>query len=301
MRTLTHAWVMIRKITLGMVFFCASAQAVFAADAVVVVLATNSGPYKEALQGFQEAFGSPVPIYSLTEGIPKVGAETQVIVAIGGKAALYGPYPPQAVLIYCLAPGTKVGTEHHRGRLVKIHTSSSVNLTIGKIKELQPALKKLAILWTGESIKDYFTHKDEISKAFDVEMVSKRVMKAEDLPDQLRALKGKVDAIWLPPDAAMVTPQNFATIKEFAAANALPFYVPTEGLVEHGAVASFSASFKEIGGLTAKMTQQALQGSLTADNVFPEQLHYSINLPAARNANLKISPEVLKQAEKVIR
>jgi putative tryptophan/tyrosine transport system substrate-binding protein len=282
-------------------FLCASVQLSHAADGVVVVLASNSGPYREALQGFQDVFGNASAIHSLTDGTPKIPSGTRVIVAIGGKAALYGQYPPQATLVYCLAPGTNIGKDTHRGKFVKIHTSPSVSLTLGRIKELQPSLKKLAVIWAGESIKDYFAHKDDVLKKLDVEMISERVLKPEDLPDHLRALKGKVDAIWLPPDAVMVTPQNFATIKEFATANAIPFYVPSEGLVEYGAVASFSASFKEIGALAAKMSQQALQGSLAVDHVFPEQIHYTINLPAARNANLKIMPEVLKQAEKVIR
>jgi hypothetical protein len=269
--------------------------------AVMVVLGSQQGPYKEALLGFQEAYGASVPIYNLADGALRIPTGTRVIVAIGGKAALYSRYPAKATLVYCLAPGTKVSGETHTGPLVKVHTSATVYLTLSKVKELQPSLTRLAVLWAGESIKDYFTNKEEIFKRLGIELMSYRVTRPEDLPDQLRSLKGKADAIWLPPDAVMVTPQNFATIKEFSTANALPFYVPSEGLVEQGAVASFGPSFREIGALTAKMAQQAVQGTLTVNHVFPEQLHYAVNLGAAKNANLKISSEILKQADKVIR
>src|SRR5688572_19803327 len=75
---------------------------------LVVVLSSNSGPYKEAFQGFQEAFGQTVPVLVMTQGDPQVPRHTRVIVAIGGKAALYPNYPPNARLIYALAPGIRI-------------------------------------------------------------------------------------------------------------------------------------------------------------------------------------------------
>src|SRR5207249_9943195 len=124
-------------------------------------------------------------------------------------------------------------------------------ISIAEFKQLQPALKRLAVVWAGESIQDYIDQKNDIADRLGVEMVSDRVRNSDDLPDHLRALKGKVDAVWLPPDAAMVTPKNFATIKEFSLANGIPFYVPSEGLVAQGAAVSVSASFTDIGALAA--------------------------------------------------
>jgi hypothetical protein len=275
------------------------ARASGADDAVVAVLSSNSGPYQQAFQGFQQAFGSAIPSYTLSEGKPTIPSRARVIVAFGGKAAL-AHYPMHGTLIYCLAPGTKIGPEEHDGPLVKVHTSPAVLLTVQKFKELQPALKRLAVLWAGESIKDYFEHKKDVAGRLGVDLVSDRVTDPDELPNHLRTLKGTVDAIWLPPDAAMVTPKNFATIKEFSLANGIPFYVPSEGLVEQGATASLSASFGEIGALAARMAHQAQDGPPNVDNVFPEKSHLAVNLTAARACNLKISPDILKQADKVV-
>ncbi len=54
-------------------------------DAVVAVLTTRSGPYQQALEGFQQAFGHPVPSYALSDGEPKIPSGTRIIVAIGGS------------------------------------------------------------------------------------------------------------------------------------------------------------------------------------------------------------------------
>ena len=56
--------------------------------------------------------------------------------------ALY-PYPSGHLLIYCLTPGTKLGTDSYTGRLLIVHTAPSVYQTIAKFKELQPPLEKL--------------------------------------------------------------------------------------------------------------------------------------------------------------
>jgi putative tryptophan/tyrosine transport system substrate-binding protein len=269
-------------------------------EPVVVVLSSNSGPYKEAFQGFQEAFGQPVPFFVLAKDDLKVPLQTRVIVAIGGKAALYAKYPSQSTLIYCLAPGTRIGASEHSGMRVKIHTSPSPLLVISKMQAIQPSLKRLGVLWSGESIRDYFDQKDVVLKRFGIELVSHRVVRADDLPDHLRAMEGKVDAIWLPPDATMVTPKNFTTIKGFAVAHQIPFYVPSEGLVEQGAVASFSTSFKEIGALVARTVQKSRSEGMMPESVFPDSIRWAINASAAKACNLKIPAEMLQQADKLI-
>jgi ABC transporter substrate binding protein len=267
-------------------------------DRVVAVLSSKSGPYQQAFEGFQQSFGPSVS-YNLAEDEPKIPAGTRIIIAIGGKAAHY-PYPSGHLLIYCLTPGVKLAADQYDGKLLIIHTVPSVPLTIAKFKELQPSLKTLAVLWAGDSIQDVIDQKKDIAARFGVELISARLRRREDLPDHLRALNGKIDALWLPPDAAMVTPANFATIKEFSLANGIPFYVPSEALVEQGATASISASFQEIGALTAAMTRQALAGTLKTDHVFPDKIHFSVNLTAAKACHLQIPDDVLKQADKVI-
>ena len=267
-------------------------------DQIVAVLSSNGTPYKQALEGLQQALGYAVPSYVLTEGQPKIPENARIIIAIGGKATVF-PYPGRRLLIYCLAPGIKVKPEDHDGPLLKIHTSPSVHTVISQLKELQPALKRIAVLWAGDSIQDYIDQKKEIANSLGVEIVSDRIRDPQDLPDHLRALKGKVDAIWFPPDAAMVTPRNFITVKEFASSNGIPFYVPSDGMVEQGATASVYRSFYEIGQTAGEMAHLRLQGHSNVDNVFSNQEHVAINMTSAKACGLPLSSEVLKKAEKV--
>jgi hypothetical protein len=70
-----------------------------------------------------------------------MGSNDKVIIAIGGKAAIY-PYPEGPILIYCVAPNIKLNNRNHAGSLVKIQTNPSVFVTISRYKELQPSLRR---------------------------------------------------------------------------------------------------------------------------------------------------------------
>jgi putative ABC transport system substrate-binding protein len=156
----------------------------------------------------------------------------------------------------------------------------------------------LGVLWAGESIKDFLDQSVAVREQLGIEIVARRVVNATDLPDHLREMEGKIDALWLPPDAALVTPTNFETIRGFASAKQIPFYVPSDGLVEQGAMASFSSSYKDIGILAAKLARQALENHEVKGVVFPEDLQLAVNLPAAKRCNLKITPEILRPTDR---
>jgi len=75
---------------------------------------------------------------------------------------------------------------------------------------------------------------------------------------------------------------------------------PRKAYVQQGATASVSASFDEIGALAARMTLLALKGSLNTDRVYPEKIHFAVNLTAASACHLQISKDLQDQAERVI-
>lgn len=276
---------------------CGPTRGWAAQPAVAVILSSHQGPYQEALKGFQAAYGQPVPLYSLSEGPIHISSQTRIFVAIGGKAALYKGYPAHGTLIYGLAPGIKLRSDAYAGRVFKIHTSPTLYQTISKLKQLQPGLKHLAVLWSGDSIQDYFDQQQEILIKLRVEVISDHVKDLDKLPAHLRALNGKVDAIWLPSDSAMITPESFNTIRDFSLANHVPFYVPTPGLASQGALASISVPFSDLGALAASKARQAETNELEGESASPENARLAVNLGAAKAIQFQIPLSVLDQDE----
>jgi hypothetical protein len=266
------------------------------ADDVVVVLSSNLGPYQEALSGFSETFAGRATTITLSRQGTTVPA-SRVRVAFGGKAVLIQETGDQ-ILIYGLAPGVSVNAR--RGvRAVKIYSTPELSRAVEKFKAIQPGLKHLAILWVSDSLSDYFDGKYTI-QIQGVEISAERLDSPEALPDRLRALKGKADALWLLPDPQLITPPAIATLKEFSWSNHIPFYAPTDALVGQGAVASVSPSFRETGRIAAETARRALAGQLDREKIFPEKIQMTINLTAAKATGVQIPDAVVKSADHVV-
>lgn len=287
-------------ISILVICLCLATGATGSAQEVMAVISSDLKPYLEAFEGFGEAFGRPVPFVNLEKEGLRVGPGVHVVVAFGGKAALEH-YPDQATLVYCMAPGIRLRPADRKGPLVRVQMLPRPGSALVKLKEIQPGLRRLEVLWTSDGIEDYLQEMQQVSPSLGVEVLVERLNGPDDLPDRLRALVGgRVDALWLSPDPLLVNSQSFSILREFSWSNDIPFYAPTAGLVEKGAVASVSTSFREIGRTAAMAVQRALAGTLSQGEVYPERSEVIVNMTAAANAGLRIPPEVSQKADRVL-
>ncbi|TAK08679.1 MAG: hypothetical protein EPO39_04075 [Candidatus Manganitrophaceae bacterium] len=295
MRRASEKWILIAWIT----SLCLAVSGIACAQEVVAVLSAELGPYREALEGLQEALGHSVTPIPITEGTPRISLETRVVVAFGGKAAQWS-YPDRIVLIYGMAPGTTLGLRDRKGFSIEVNILPRAETLLEKLKELQPNLKRLAVLWSSKSVEDYLSEIRKASESIGLEILSERLNSPGDLPDRLRALFGKVDALWLLPDPPLVNSQTVSTLKEYSWSNDIPFYAPTAGFVQQGATASISSSFREIGRAAGMAARKVLEGELAQGTVYPEKTEVTVSIPSAESAGLHIPPEALRKADKVL-
>lgn len=290
LRTLT--WILT-----ALILFAASG--IGSAQDVVAVLSSDLGPYREAFEGFQETFGQTVPSFRLSEDKVKLSSGTRIVVTFGGKAAL-SSYPESVALVYCMAPGIEPNPGNRRVYSVGIGMLPRANLILPKLKEIQPALKRLAVFWSSAYMEHYIEEMRQASVPMNIEIVSLRLKSPDELPERLRSIYKEIDAVWLMPDPLLINSQSFTVLKDFSWSNKIPFYAPTSGLVEQGATASISASFREIGRAAASAARQVLAGKSGADMGYPEKMEIVLNLKAADNTGLRIPPELLKSFDRVV-
>jgi hypothetical protein len=271
------------------------------AQEVVAVLSSESSAYREALAGFEESYGHSVPVLNLSKGDIQLPNSARIFVAFGGRAASYS-YPARSVLIYCLAPSVELARGTDENLRIKVRISPPPDILLAELKDIQPNLKRLTVFWIDSSLSKIFNDMEPVARTLGIELRSAHIDKAEDLPETLRSLKGKTDAMWFIPDPKLVTPNNFAMTKEFSLSNGIPFYVPVDSLVDKGATASVSSSFREMGRISGKLASQALAGTLNngTSRVYPEKVSLTLNLTIAAQQGLKVSPDVLKKADRVL-
>lgn len=267
------------------------------AQEIVAVLGSDMRPYRETFASCQAAFGRAVPVLPLGAEIPD---SAKVVLAFGAKAAIE-PYPGRVTLIYAIAPGLLVTRKTHPGPSVKIKMEPEAGALLGRLREIQPGLKRLAVLWTRTSAVRAADAERlvRMGAARGVAVSSERLDDAGDLPDRLRALEGRIDAIWLPPDPLLISAGNFDILKHYSYDNDVPLYAPTAGLAEQGATAGVSVTYEEMGRTMAAAAKAALSGAALTADLHSEKVHVSINRVAAAEADLEIPAEALRFADKV--
>ncbi len=278
--------------------FLFNLSAAVRAQEVVAVLSSAPGPYQAAFDSFKKVFGGGVVAYHLPQERPEVGAPTRVVVAFGAEAAVQS-YPKRTAVIACLAPGLPQSPSRE-GSFVFIAMKPPAPILLAQLKRLQPRLKRLAVLWNAAYTGVYLKELQRAADAQGIELETVRVAGVAGVPDALRGLAPKPDALWLAPDPELITPESFQTIKQFSWDNSIPFYAPTAGLAAAGAAAALSVSVEEMGRQAAERARLVLSGKPLPEVSFSEKTKLTVNLGSAAKAGLKISPEALGQADQVI-
>lgn len=253
-------------------------------------MSSDSQRYLQALAGFTEAWGSTVPVVAAGAPLP---AEARVFAAFGGMAAAR-EWPRDAVVVACLAPSIAVVPDD---AVTHVSLLPDSGVLVSRARSLFPALRVLRVLWSSELSRDDV---EAIVRAGDergVIVLSERVMPPSRLPDHLRELHGKADALWLMPDPTLVTADNFAILREYAASKKLPLLAPTEGLAELGATAAIAVTFRDMGRAAAVSLRARLAGGAEPEVVRAGRVTVIVNAAAARAAGL--SPEI-ESADKVL-
>jgi hypothetical protein len=275
-----------------------TASPICAADNVVAVLSSDSGFYREAFEGFQQSFGDTVRASNLEQEGPKLTGREKLIITFGGKAEIEA-FQDNAPSVSCLALGTPPDQGHPSAPHVRIEMAPAADVFIEHVRALQPNLQRLAVFWTSASMRAYLDRLRQAAAKRGIQIIPVDLPDSASLPDRLRSLKGNADAIFLPPDPTLVNNQNFTTMKDFASDNHIPFYVPTEGLVQLGGTASVAASFSQIGKAAAKVAKDLMAGKDVDDVVYPDSVDVTVNMGVSKSIGLRIPPSALQQVSKV--
>lgn len=247
------------------------------------MLSSESAHYRQAFEGFQEEWGSPVPV-----SVGRASDEARdAIVAFGSRASLLD-FPSDTLLVTCMAPGARPYAERE---VLRVELLPEPALLLARLKKLFPGLKVLRVLWTSSFEDPEVGALTEAGQALGVRILSERVTNPARLPEKLRGFTGPADALWLMPDPALVNAVNFEVLKEYAAAKRVPFLAPTEGLAEKGATATLAAPFREVGRTAAVALKRRLDGDELHLPAHPRRLVVTVNAAAARAIGLTFGPD----------
>lgn len=229
-----------------------------AASTLVVLSEPPSASYREALDGLRAELGEGVETASADRPLPP--GPHGVIVAFGGRAAQRatragGP------LVVALAPAFR-GEGGVRVALTPSPERFAGFLAAAGVKRLLAVRSSLA---EGE----FMSRVSEAGRPAGVAVDDGTIASPDDLPRLLRHSGAQADAIWLAPDPAVVTPEAFGVVREFARARGIPFFAPSAGLVKDEIRGELTVTFLECGREAGRAAQEILAGRAVAKTVYP--------------------------------
>jgi putative ABC transport system substrate-binding protein len=172
------------------------------------------------------------------------------------------------------------------------------------LKEAFPKVARVAFIWEAGTARGNqpLTDMEAAAKALGVKLVSLPVRSLDDFESAFaRAKKERAQALITTPRQLISTQRR--QVLEFAAKNRLPAMYPQSEFVEAGGLMSYGPSTADLWRRAADFVDKILKGTKPADIPVeqPMRFDFIVNLKSANQLGLKIEPNVLVRAQRVIR
>jgi putative tryptophan/tyrosine transport system substrate-binding protein len=172
------------------------------------------------------------------------------------------------------------------------------------LKEIVPGLSRVAVLGTSTEpgIAQLLRETERAAGAFGVKLQYLDVLDPKDIETAFRAAsKGRAEAVLML--ASPIFNAHRTHITELAIKSRLPAIYPQTEYMEAAGLIYYGASTSDLFGRAATYVDKILKGRKPADLPVeqPTKFELIINLKAAKQIGLTISPNVLARADKVIK
>jgi putative ABC transport system substrate-binding protein len=240
-----------------------------------------------------------------------VSLDVDVLLTVGGPAALAAKAATATIPIVVVAPGDALGVglvtslARPDGNVTGI-TDPATELSakrLGLLKEAIPSAARVAVIWNandrGMTLR--YGEVERAARVLNVTIQPLAVRKPEDIDAALSAMaRDRPDAFFVVSDS--LTTSNRKRIVDFAAAQHLPamyefgVYVHDGGLMSYGP--TLDEMFRRAATYVDKILKGATPGALPLEQ--PTGYFLLLNLKTAKALGLTIPPPLLLRADEVI-
>jgi putative ABC transport system substrate-binding protein len=172
-------------------------------------------------------------------------------------------------------------------------------------KEALPKVKKMGIIYCTEMPQAVAPGMEAAAAApeFDWSQftISLTIEKLPQLGKIVQSLAQKVDAIYIPTDPILDSPENLTTIIRIADNHRIPVLAVARNFAEDGALMAVHCDFYEIGRQAADPIVKVLGGvdPRTIPSQLPTMKKLSLNLKKAQQLHIKIKRNIILKADNI--
>ncbi len=256
---------------------------------IALVKSSTLGPYEQAAAAFVAARPGPIATFALDDGDPTalarriVAQRPGVIVAVGLKAALFArDRLPRIPLVFCVIPNYDRFDLSGAG-ITGVSADIPPERDLAALRTVAPDARRVALLY-GRGSGEIVRRAHAAAEAQGLTLVEAPVSGPAELQRVAREVAGRVDALWLPADPTVATPEVFRFLLELSLGTRRPLLAFSESLVRSGALVAMTPDYAWIGSQAAELVRRIEGGERAGDiAVVPlRRAHPVVNAATAR-------------------
>ncbi len=275
----------------------------FLAEAFEVLIVKDSDikPYQEAVQGFKDSCGCTTrELESAGDRVSEraVTAHADAVFAVGTRAFRKATVTDRLPVIYTMVmPSGLAALQTNNVSGVSMDVSPETCLST--IAELFPGVKRIGVLSDPGHTGPYVREAAAIARSRGLELVVQPISNPQQAPALLDAMRGRVDLLWMVPDATVVNADTVDYLMLFSFQNNLPIFTFSRKYVERGAVAALTIDPTGLGRQAGEIAHALSNGGAGPVRVYAKSPRLVINKKMAAKIGIRMNHEAIRNAEQV--
>lgn len=280
-----------------------------AGAAEIAVLKSAGLPYYEqAVIGFKAGIPATTSVkeYNLNGQLAEGGqiarslraSPPDLIFAVGLKAAMAAKLEIfDQPVVFCMV----LNPERHglpAPNMTGIAVRPSAETQLAALRSAMPNRNRVGVLYDEEQSGDFIRQAHRAAKQQGLELLTVAVHRQEEIPNAVRALLPKVDALWLIQDQTVVSESAIPFFLESTLDAKVPLFTFSSTLVQQGALGALVLDPWAVGQQAAHIALARLNGQHTSTGSLqaPERPQLALNVNSAEHVGLVLPPELIRLA-----
>ena len=271
------------------------------ASDVLIIRDSDIKPYQEVIEGFQKTCNCStleMDLSDLDAIESALKTKPDAVVALGTKALRHTRKIRNLPLIYAMVmPSEAVEATGKNVSGVSMDIAPADYLTA--MAGMFPSAKRIGVLFNPDQTGPYV--KDASAAALETgsSLVLMPVANARKAPELLHKLSGKIDVLWMLPDATIM---NFETINAmllFSFQNDVPIVSFSKKYVQMGAVAALTVAPRNMGEQAGELARSLLRDGKGPLRVYAANPRLIVNTKVGVKIGVQINGKLFQSGEKV--
>lgn len=279
---------------------CIAPSPALAAD-ILLIKDSDIKPYLDVVQGFKKTCGCStieLDIDDSAEIEQALKARPAAVVAIGSKALRKLKVLKTVPVIHVMvtpAESAEADGENMSGISMEIDPRTWLDTMTG----LFPGITRIGVLYDPDNTGSFVQKAAAAARERGISLILKKTTDPRKAPALLDELRGKIDVLWMLPDATFANSTVLDSFLLFSFRYNVPLFSFSRYLVEQGATAALRIDPLDIGAQAGELASALGRGDKISQDAYSRKSRLIVNMRVRPKMGLVLNDELVRSAERV--